>query len=523
MESDLSEKKRLESSISVNSVGSPALHSVISPSGKVVEIGDEAHLDQALAFVQNHGRIEVSKAEDNRVCRKVDLILMPLFCMLYMVQFMDKTVIGFTVIMGIKKDYHMVGEMYSWTNSGFYLGYVFGSPFSAFLLQKLPTVKFVSCIIILWGLIQCLHCVPKTYGAFMFLRTFLGFLESFITPIFVIILNQYYRYNEHFGRTGVFYGFNGLGTIFLSGVSYGLYKYKDSYSMEAYKILFLIVGLMTIVLGFIIALVVPNTPTEAKWLSDREKQVIIERIRDNNQGFGNKKFKWDQFFEVFKDPRSYIYFLLSLSVAIPNGGVSGFGTLILKSFGYSNLESLLMKMPLGACELVGLVALPFLSKFVQQRMILALFYMSVVVMSVCLLAFATTVDQNASLAGYYILGIAPVGIILITSCVTSNTAGFTKKLVTNAITLIGYSAGNVIGPQTFRSTDAPDYNKAKAGCVGCYCATIVLMVILTILNIRENKKRDKSKAEAGDAYVVPENLEFADLTDFQNPEFRYRL
>lgn len=269
--------------------------------------------------------------------------------------------------------------------------------------------------------------------------------------------------------------------------------------------------------------IMPNEPTQAKFLTEREKEVVVARIRDNNQGFGNKTFKWEQAREAFLDPRMYIYFLLSLSVAIPNGGISGFGTLILKSFGYSTLKSLLMKMPVGAVELGALVILPFFSHITKKRMPVAISYMVIVLVGTCMMAFATKVNMNAALAGYYITGMSPVGIILITSCVTSNTAGFTKKMITNAFTLMGYSAGNVIGPQTFRAADAPDYNNAKAGCVGCYCAAIFLMCVLTAYNIWENRRRDKLRAEMGDAYIVPENLEFADLTDFQNPEFRYRI
>lgn len=498
------------------------LDTVISPSGKIIHIAhDNAHLDEALEFAREHGHIEVSLNEDRKLRLKLDLIVLPLFCFLYMNQFMDKTAISYASIMGIKTDYNMVGQMYSWVNSGFYLGYLFGSPFAAIILQKLPAIKLISFTIILWGLIQCLHCTPKTYSAFMFLRVFLGFLESFVAPIYVIILNQYYRYSEHFSRTGILYGFNGVGTIFMSAISSALYKHSNSYPLKGYKILFLIVGLTTILNGFLILLIMPNNPTEAKFLNEREKEVVVERIRGNNQGFGNKKFKWDQAIEVFKDPRSYIYFLMSLSVAIPNGGISGFGAIILKSFGYSTVKALLMKMPVGAFELFSLVILPFLTILIKSRMAIAIFYMCIVLTMACLLAFAT--NTNAQLVGFWIIGISPIGIILVTSCVTSNTAGFTKKLITNAITLMGYSAGNIIGPQTFRSTDAPNYNKAKAGIVGCYCSAILMLCLLTGYNIWENKRRDKAREAEGDNYVIPDNLEFADLTDFQNPEFRYRI
>lgn len=498
------------------------LDTVVSPHGKVVHIAhDDKHLDKALQFAKKHGHTEVSPEEDAKVRRKLDFIVLPLFCFLYMNQFMDKTSIGFAAVMGIRQDYKMVGTMYSWTNSGFYLGYVFGSPFAAILLQKVPTVKFVSITIIVWGVVQCCHAAPKTYPVFMFLRVLLGFLESFVAPIFVIILNQYYHHTEHFSRTGVFYGFNGLGTIFLSAVSYGLYNHTKSYSLESYKILFLVVGLMTILNGFLIAFIMPNTPAEAKFLTEREKEVVVERIRHNNQGFGNKVFKWEQAYEVLYDPRTLTYFLLSLSVAIPNGGISGFGTILLKGFGFTSAKSLLFKMPTGAVELVGLAGLPIVCRFIKYRMAVAIMYITIVLIFVCVLAFST--NRNAELAGLWMAGISPCGIILITSCVTSNTAGHTKKLLTNAIILIGYSAGNVIGPQTFRSSDAPAYNKAKAGCVGCYSAAIILMIFLTAYNVLENRKRDRQREALGDQYIVPENVEFADLTDYQNPEFRYRV
>lgn len=130
------------------------LDTVISPSGKIIHIAhDNAHLDEALEFAREHGHIEVSLNEDRKLRLKLDLIVLPLFCFLYMNQFMDKTAISYASIMGIKTDYNMVGQMYSWVNSGFYLGYLFGSPFAAIILQKLPAIKLISFTIILWGLI----------------------------------------------------------------------------------------------------------------------------------------------------------------------------------------------------------------------------------------------------------------------------------------------------------------------------------------------------------------------------------
>lgn len=506
-------------SIQDGSTDDVPLQSIISPAGKVVVISKD--LDEAMEFAKNHEHIEVAPREDRRVKRKLDMIVMPLFSFLYMIQFMDKTCISFAAVMGIQKDYNMKGTMYSWTTSCFYLGYLFASPFAAVGLQKLPSMRTTSICIIIWGTIQCLHAVAKSYATFTLLRTLLGVLEAFVSPIFVIMMNQYYKKSEHFGYIGILYGFNGLGTVILSCVSFALYRNLHSYTMEAYKVLFVIVGCATILNGLLILFIMPNTPASAKFLSEEEKTIVLERIRGNNQGFGSKKFKIHQIKECFMDVRTWLYFFLGISVAIPNGGISSFGSIILKGFGYSTEKSLLMKAPIGACELVGLAILPLFSRFIKFRMAIAITYLLICLMSSCLLAFAS--NTKVSLAGYYILGIAPVGIITVTSCVASNTAGHTKKLTANAISLIGYSAGNIIGPQTFKSSDAPNYPKAKAAVVGCYSASIILMILMTLVNIRENRRRDKMRQEMGENYIVIENQEFADLTDFENPEFRYSI
>ena len=49
--------------------------------------------------------------------------------------------------------------------------------------------------------------------------------------------------------------------------------------------------------------------------------------------------------------------------------------------------------------------------------------------------------------------------------VSSNIAGYTKKQVTGALLFTGYCVGNIIGPQTFKSSEAPSYHSAYIACV----------------------------------------------------------
>ena len=116
------------------------------------------------------------------------------------------------------------------------------------------------------------------------------------------------------------------------------------------------------------------------------------------------------------------------------------------------------------------------------------------------------------------LGNSPSPVILILSIVSTNVAGYTKKTTVNALVLIAYCVGFLIGPQTFR--DPPYYTKAKYSILGVYSASLLCILGLWWINWRENKRRDM------DAVELPPQLngqEFLDLTDKENKYFRYAI
>lgn len=130
---------------------------IISPhTGKVVNITND--VDEAMKFVDDEKQVEIDAKTNRRILRKIDMCLMPVMCLLYCFQFMDKLSNSFASILGLREDLNMVGDMYSWTGTAFYLGYlVFEFP-ASLLLQRFPVVKTVSVFIIVWGL-YC-ACMP---------------------------------------------------------------------------------------------------------------------------------------------------------------------------------------------------------------------------------------------------------------------------------------------------------------------------------------------------------------------------
>lgn len=62
----------------------------------------------------------------------------------YMLQYFDKTTLGYTAILGVLDDTHLKGTEYSWVSSAFYFGYLIASYPASFAFVKFPVAKFLS-------------------------------------------------------------------------------------------------------------------------------------------------------------------------------------------------------------------------------------------------------------------------------------------------------------------------------------------------------------------------------------------
>ncbi|CAK7896332.1 allantoate permease [[Candida] anglica] len=490
---------------------------IISPSGKPIQITGDVDVAMKYAINNKEGHIELDEITSKRILRKIDMFLLPVLCLLYCFQFMDKLSNAYASVLGLRTDLKMVGDMYSWTGTSFYIGYLFFEFPASYLLQRFPVAKTVAAFIITWGVVLCCHALPQ-YAGFIALRTLLGMLESSITPAFTIITAQWYTQEEQFMRVACWFACNGFGTILGGAISYGLGENQESYTIRAWKLVFVVTGCLTIFLGIVVAIHIPDTPAQAWFLTNEEKSLVVERIRTNQQGFGNRHFKKHQFIEAVTDYKTWLIFFFGLASNIPNGGMTNFGNILLtEDLGYAPQQSLLMQMPAGAVEIVGCIGLAYISTLVNSRMLLAFIGTGFTVMAQCFLAFGK--QPELRMAGYSLYALGPIGFICMLSVVASNVAGHTKKVTTNAIFLIGYCVGNLIGPQTFRAEQAPKYQGAKTTIVICGIISLVIIGAVWYAYIWENKKKDKiNKAD----YPKFENQEFADLTDKENVDFRYQ-
>ncbi|MCJ1331874.1 hypothetical protein MMC10_008566 [Thelotrema lepadinum] len=481
--------------------------------------------DEALkAFIGHEGEsIVLDEATNKRLLRKIDLNIMPLMCVIYGLNYLDKTTLSYASITGIQKDINLVGDNYQWLSSMFYFGYLGWEYPTNRLLQRLPLAKYSAFNIIMWGLVLSLFAAVYSFSGAVAVRFFLGVFEAAVTPGFALFTSQWYTKKEQGARTGIWFSFNGMGQIFGGLVAYGIAtgNVRHGFTMAPWKIIFLFNGLLTASIGVIFLFIMPDNQLNARWLTKEERVLAIERVRSNQQGIGNKHFKLYQFKEALLDPMVWAFVFYALVADIPNGGISNFFSILIQSFGFSQAETLLYGTPGGAVEVITLIVAGYIGDRIGQRILTSIFFLTVALLGVILIVALPSGNSIGRLFGYYLTQASPAPFVALLSLISSNVAGYTKKTTTAALYLIGYCVGNIIGPQTFRPQDAPNYRPAEITIIVCWVLCIFDLVFIWLYYNRQNKKKEAVQAQP--SYVKAENQEWLDLTDKENPEFMYTL
>jgi ACS family allantoate permease-like MFS transporter len=336
---------------------------------------------------------------------------------------------------------------------------------------------------------------------------------------------MWFKQNEQGRRMGYWLCCNGIATLIMSPLAYGLAGVTNA-AIPSWQILFIILGLITAVTGVLYLFFMPDNQLNAKFLDHREKLVAIERIRGNFQGVGSQVWKWSQFREAFCDPRTYLYVLFSLLMNIPNGGITTFGSIVIKSFGFDSRTSLLLSMPGGAVDIIAKLGFTYVSDKMLDRSLPALAAILISMIGGIMMITIPANVKGGLLVGYYFISAAGASWGLVMVMISNNTLGYTKKATVNGLQILAYAAGNWIGPQTFRSGDAPEYKKGKTLVAIMYGCAALTLIVIRFLNIYQNKQRDRLQAanlaiDASNDGEGGQGTEFLDLTDFQQPRFRY--
>ncbi len=142
--------------------------------------------------------------------------------------------------------------------------------------------------------------------------------------------------------------------------------------LKSWQWIFLVYGVISVVFGLFVGWWLPDSPMRAKCFSEEDKHLMVERVRDNQTGIQNREWKKHQFWEGLTDPQVWGYALVQLCTTLPTSGLGAFQGIIIKSFGFTTLQTQLLAMVLGFYIIIVLLGSVWLVKKTNQNLLVML-------------------------------------------------------------------------------------------------------------------------------------------------------
>ncbi|KAI1810640.1 MFS general substrate transporter [Poronia punctata] len=483
-----------------------------------------------------------------RIVRRIDWHVMPLLFLTYMFNFMDKTILSSASVFGLREDNHLVGDDYAWVSSVFYFGYLLWTYPTSLLIARLPVGRYLAANTLFWGTVVALTAACSSFGGLVTVRFLLGVAEATVSPALMFITSTWYTRDEIPTRTGIWFAGNSVGGIASSLLAYGIGHIHDH--VGPWRWMFIILGILTFVLGLCLFFLLPDSISSAAFLSPKEKQWAVDRVVI--AGLGRTEhtvWRWPQMRECLIDPKSWLIWSIALLCQIPNGGTQNFANLVIKSFGFTSLQSTLINIPYSLISIIAISGTGWIAgRFRSLNCVLVALVVLPPIVGSALISSRASIPHGVSLFGYFLLSTGPSALPLLLSLVQSNFRGVTKKMTMTALLFVAYCAGNIAGPQLFISTEAPTYGTAFRAILVCYALAAGLSLVLRgYLQLTNERRRRREGIEGsagasgavGGGKVVEVNRgrqgveainevrlrpeDYEDVTDWNTFGFRYRL
>lgn len=411
------------------------------------------------------------------------------------------------------------GNDYSNASASFFIAGLFASFPNIWLLNRLPVAKWLSVCLFGWGITTACHAATTGYGSLLAVRILSGLFEAGVLPSLMLLSSQYFTRQEQAPRFALWFMGVGVGQMFGGLISYGFQFVSPHAPMAGWRIMFLVLGLVTIAFATSVFFFVPDTPMQASFLTNEEKVALLEHVKINQTGIENRHFHPKQLVEGLLDIQAWTVFPVTVLQASGSGVITAYSATLLRGFGYTSKRSALLNIPAGAIDLITTLAYAMFVRYFGSRWFVIVVGSSLALIGACLLSFLPQSAKGGLLAGIYLINVLPGCSSIYFQWLTCNTAGHTKRTFVTAGMSAGFAIGNIIGPETFRAKDAPQYGPAKITLVSFLATSILLVVALFGYYVAANKKRDREGGLVVDD--VADSKAYAGLTDKENSNFRY--
>ncbi|TFW15521.1 MFS transporter [Duganella callida] len=247
---------------------------------------------------------------------KVKWRILPLFVVMFIANYIDRVNIGF-VRAHLEKDLGIGAAAFGFGAGVFFLAYALFEVPSNILQQRFGAKAWLTRIMGSWGVVATGMAFVQGETSFYIMRFLLGVAEAGFFPGVVYYFTQWLPNRERGKAMAIFLSGSALASILSGPLSGGLLQIEGG-GFHGWQWMFIIEGLASVVLCFIVWFCLDSHPRDAKWLSEAERDALAAVIDAEKKERDASKPKNASMLSLLKDGRialfCFIYFAIQLTI-----------------------------------------------------------------------------------------------------------------------------------------------------------------------------------------------------------------
>ncbi len=225
-----------------------------------------------------------ASAVEQSTIRKISLRIVPFVALMFFINFLDRTAIGFAAPNGLEADLALSAAQFGFASGVFFIGYILLEVPSNLALHKFGARVWLARIMITWGIVSLLFTWVQSYPQLVGLRFLLGVAEAGFFPGAILFLSMWVPARHRGKMLALFYLAQPLTNVIGAPLAGWLMSHDAALGLEGWRFMFLCVSVPAIVVGLLCLVVLKDKPSQAGWLTAEEVTWLETELATENAG-----------------------------------------------------------------------------------------------------------------------------------------------------------------------------------------------------------------------------------------------
>jgi MFS family permease len=245
--------------------------------------------------------------------RKVAIRLVPFVALMFFINYLDRTAIGFASPNGMNDDLALSAAQFGFASGVFFVGYILLEVPSNLALHRFGARRWLARIMVSWGIVALLFTWVQNFEQLVILRFLLGVAEAGFFPGAILFLSLWVPARYRSRILMLFYLAQPLTTVIGAPLAGALIQQHGVFfGLEGWRFMFLGVAIPAIAIGIVAWFYLKDKPADATWLTKQEQVWLTDALESERTATEARENKHVSIRFAFGSGRvwmlSFIYF-----------------------------------------------------------------------------------------------------------------------------------------------------------------------------------------------------------------------